>query len=168
MCELLIFVGQAGSPRLLEEMLSFPFFGFHGCTNTFADRRQAERYPTRPDASTYEHDSGNQVYAFPYPLCLVRLPPTLSTLYCRDTRQPPASWSLGAVLGPGLGGILAEPAEHHPQTFSEDGVFGRCLPCYRPDPSDRLVIAAPSKQRPRHGTFAVLPPYDRFFVLDTE
>ncbi|CAN0563103.1 unnamed protein product, partial [Laminaria digitata] len=37
----------------------------------------------------------------------------------------PVAWSLGGVLGPGLGGVLAEPAKHHPLTFSEHGIFGR-------------------------------------------
>eukprot|EP00904_Undaria_pinnatifida_P003321 jgi/Undpi1/12990/HiC_scaffold_7.g02654.m1 len=36
-----------------------------------------------------------------------------------------SSWSVGAVLGPGVGGILAQPATHFPGTFSEDGVFGK-------------------------------------------
>eukprot|EP00904_Undaria_pinnatifida_P000534 jgi/Undpi1/10481/HiC_scaffold_29.g12931.m1 len=38
-----------------------------------------------------------------------------------------ASWTAGGVLGPGVGGLLAEPAEHHPSTFSEDGIFGSSL-----------------------------------------
>ncbi|CAN0421305.1 unnamed protein product, partial [Ascophyllum nodosum] len=36
-----------------------------------------------------------------------------------------AAWSLGLVVGPGLGGILAEPAIHFPSVFSESGIFGR-------------------------------------------
>eukprot|EP00904_Undaria_pinnatifida_P000576 jgi/Undpi1/10519/HiC_scaffold_29.g12969.m1 len=35
------------------------------------------------------------------------------------------SWSIGGVLGPGVGGILAEPAKHYPLTFSKLGLFGR-------------------------------------------
>ena len=38
-----------------------------------------------------------------------------------------AAWSIGAVLGPGVGGILTEPAINFPGTFSEDGVFGKCV-----------------------------------------
>eukprot|EP00904_Undaria_pinnatifida_P000540 jgi/Undpi1/10487/HiC_scaffold_29.g12937.m1 len=34
------------------------------------------------------------------------------------------SWSIGAVLGPGIGGLLADPAKHHPLIFSKIGVFG--------------------------------------------
>ncbi|CAN0471040.1 unnamed protein product, partial [Scytosiphon promiscuus] len=36
-----------------------------------------------------------------------------------------AAWSLGAVLGPGVGGMLALPADNFPSIFSQDGVFGR-------------------------------------------
>eukprot|EP00904_Undaria_pinnatifida_P003322 jgi/Undpi1/12991/HiC_scaffold_7.g02655.m1 len=36
-----------------------------------------------------------------------------------------SAWSIGAVLGPGVGGILTEPAINFPGTFSEDGVFGK-------------------------------------------
>ena len=42
-----------------------------------------------------------------------------------------AAWSLGAVLGPGVGGMLVEPADHHPGTFSQEGVFGRYNTCLR-------------------------------------
>lgn len=41
-------------------------------------------------------------------------------------------WGLGVVIGPGLGGYLAQPAEKYPQTFSKQSVFGRfpyLLPC---------------------------------------
>ncbi|CAN0138103.1 unnamed protein product, partial [Laminaria digitata] len=34
-------------------------------------------------------------------------------------------WSIGAILGPGVGGMLAQPASYYPGTFSQDGVFGR-------------------------------------------
>ncbi|CAM9775793.1 unnamed protein product [Scytosiphon promiscuus] len=33
--------------------------------------------------------------------------------------------SIGLVIGPGLGGLLAEPATHYPTVFSETGLFGR-------------------------------------------
>ncbi|CAN0142038.1 unnamed protein product [Ascophyllum nodosum] len=36
-----------------------------------------------------------------------------------------ACWSLGLVGGPGLGGLLSEPAKHYPRFFSESGLFGR-------------------------------------------
>ncbi|VAI02209.1 unnamed protein product [Triticum turgidum subsp. durum] len=41
-------------------------------------------------------------------------------------------WGLGVVIGPGLGGYLAHPAEKYPETFSKESVFGRfpyLLPC---------------------------------------
>ncbi|CAM0950351.1 unnamed protein product [Alopecurus aequalis] len=42
------------------------------------------------------------------------------------------TWGLGLVIGPALGGYLAQPAEKYPQTFSKESVFGRfpyLLPC---------------------------------------
>ncbi|CAM9128529.1 unnamed protein product, partial [Hapterophycus canaliculatus] len=36
--------------------------------------------------------------------------------------------SIGLVIGPGLGGLLAEPATHYPTVFSESGLFGRHVP----------------------------------------
>ncbi|CAM9851561.1 unnamed protein product, partial [Ectocarpus sp. 8 AP-2014] len=35
------------------------------------------------------------------------------------------AWSLGALLGSGLCGVLAEPADRYPSIFTESGVFGR-------------------------------------------
>lgn len=35
------------------------------------------------------------------------------------------AWGFGLVIGPALGGYLAQPAEKYPQTFSKDSVFGR-------------------------------------------
>ncbi|CAM9718286.1 unnamed protein product, partial [Laminaria digitata] len=35
------------------------------------------------------------------------------------------AWSVGLVIGSGLGGLLAEPAKHYPALFSESGLFGR-------------------------------------------
>ncbi|KAB5551626.1 hypothetical protein DKX38_008937 [Salix brachista] len=42
------------------------------------------------------------------------------------------SWGIGLVLGPALGGFLAQPAEKYPDIFSTDSLFGRfpyLLPC---------------------------------------
>eukprot|EP00904_Undaria_pinnatifida_P008637 jgi/Undpi1/4903/HiC_scaffold_19.g08255.m1 len=36
-----------------------------------------------------------------------------------------SSWTVGGILGPGVGGLLAEPATYHPATFSQHGLFGR-------------------------------------------
>ncbi|XP_042060915.1 protein ZINC INDUCED FACILITATOR-LIKE 1-like isoform X2 [Salvia splendens] len=47
------------------------------------------------------------------------------------------SWGIGLVIGPAVGGFLAQPAEKYPQIFSEKSIFGRFpyfLPC--------LVISA--------------------------
>ena len=37
----------------------------------------------------------------------------------------PFVWSVGTILGPTIGGYFALPAEGFPDTFSEDGLFGR-------------------------------------------
>lgn len=37
----------------------------------------------------------------------------------------PGFSSVGLVVGPGLGGLLSEPAKHYPAVFSESGLFGR-------------------------------------------
>ncbi|KAJ6864170.1 hypothetical protein NC651_034875 [Populus alba x Populus x berolinensis] len=42
------------------------------------------------------------------------------------------SWGIGLVIGPALGGFLAQPAEKFPKIFSSDSLFGRfpyLLPC---------------------------------------
>ncbi|KAG9249297.1 major facilitator superfamily transporter [Calycina marina] len=37
----------------------------------------------------------------------------------------PFVWSIGTVLGPAIGGTLANPCTSFPNTFAEDGLFGR-------------------------------------------
>ncbi|KAL0316675.1 UNVERIFIED_CONTAM: protein ZINC INDUCED FACILITATOR-LIKE 1, partial [Sesamum radiatum] len=42
------------------------------------------------------------------------------------------SWGIGLVIGPAVGGFLAQPAEKYPQIFSRESLFGRFpyfLPC---------------------------------------
>ncbi|XP_031270834.1 protein ZINC INDUCED FACILITATOR 1-like isoform X1 [Pistacia vera] len=42
------------------------------------------------------------------------------------------SWGIGLVIGPAIGGFLAQPAEKYPSVFSKDSLFGRFpyfLPC---------------------------------------
>ncbi|KAJ8770368.1 hypothetical protein K2173_014981 [Erythroxylum novogranatense] len=42
------------------------------------------------------------------------------------------SWGIGLVIGPALGGFLAQPAEKYPNLFPKDSLFGRfpyLLPC---------------------------------------
>ncbi|XP_060218275.1 protein ZINC INDUCED FACILITATOR-LIKE 1-like [Lycium barbarum] len=42
------------------------------------------------------------------------------------------AWGIGLVIGPALGGFLAQPAEKYPAIFSKDSIFGRFpyfLPC---------------------------------------
>ncbi|KAJ6256388.1 Major facilitator superfamily multidrug transporter [Drechslerella dactyloides] len=35
----------------------------------------------------------------------------------------PFVWSLGSIIGPSLGGLLAEPVQHYPEYFSRGGLF---------------------------------------------
>ncbi|EXJ80745.1 hypothetical protein A1O3_07029 [Capronia epimyces CBS 606.96] len=37
----------------------------------------------------------------------------------------PFVWSIGTIIGPAIGGLLADPAKSYPDTFSRDGPFGR-------------------------------------------
>ncbi|KAI9371931.1 major facilitator superfamily domain-containing protein [Aspergillus egyptiacus] len=37
----------------------------------------------------------------------------------------PFVWSIGTIIGPAVGGLLAKPAESYPLLFSGDGLFGR-------------------------------------------
>ncbi|XP_047321723.1 protein ZINC INDUCED FACILITATOR-LIKE 1-like [Impatiens glandulifera] len=42
------------------------------------------------------------------------------------------AWGIGLIIGPALGGFLAQPAEKYPTLFSKDSLFGRFpyfLPC---------------------------------------
>ncbi|CAL5339744.1 unnamed protein product [Camellia sinensis] len=42
------------------------------------------------------------------------------------------AWGIGLIIGPALGGFLAQPAEKYPAIFSKDSIFGRFpyfLPC---------------------------------------
>ncbi|XP_055817021.1 protein ZINC INDUCED FACILITATOR-LIKE 1-like isoform X2 [Solanum dulcamara] len=42
------------------------------------------------------------------------------------------AWGIGLIIGPALGGFLAQPAEKYPNIFSKDSIFGRFpyfLPC---------------------------------------
>ncbi|XP_060218279.1 protein ZINC INDUCED FACILITATOR-LIKE 1-like isoform X1 [Lycium barbarum] len=43
-----------------------------------------------------------------------------------------SAWGIGLIIGPALGGFLAQPAEKYPAAFSKDSIFGRFpyfLPC---------------------------------------
>ncbi|KAL3349318.1 hypothetical protein AABB24_022450 [Solanum stoloniferum] len=43
-----------------------------------------------------------------------------------------SAWGIGLIIGPALGGFLAQPAEKYPDLFSKDSLFGRFpyfLPC---------------------------------------
>ncbi|KDP27074.1 hypothetical protein JCGZ_22071 [Jatropha curcas] len=43
------------------------------------------------------------------------------------------AWGIGLIIGPALGGFLAQPAEKYPNIFSKESLFGRFpyfLPCF--------------------------------------
>lgn len=57
---------------------------------------------------------------------------------CRDEHQAigmsviTTAWGIGLIIGPALGGLLAQPAEKYPHLISEGSLFGRfpyLLPC---------------------------------------
>ncbi|KAJ5552945.1 hypothetical protein N7494_002323 [Penicillium frequentans] len=37
----------------------------------------------------------------------------------------PFVWSIGTIIGPAIGGLLARPADNYPSLFPQDGLFGR-------------------------------------------
>ncbi|KAL4927914.1 major facilitator superfamily domain-containing protein [Aspergillus undulatus] len=37
----------------------------------------------------------------------------------------PFVWSIGTIIGPAIGGLLAKPADSYPSFFSHDGLFGK-------------------------------------------
>ncbi|KAL9235174.1 hypothetical protein vseg_009961 [Gypsophila vaccaria] len=60
---------------------------------------------------------------------------------CREEHQAlgmsviTTAWGIGLIIGPALGGLLAQPAEKYPQFISPDSLFGRFpyfLPCLIP------------------------------------
>ncbi|XP_048499025.1 protein ZINC INDUCED FACILITATOR 1 isoform X2 [Beta vulgaris subsp. vulgaris] len=57
---------------------------------------------------------------------------------CREEHQAvgmsmiTSAWGIGLIIGPALGGLLAQPAEKYPHIFSKESLFGRfpyLLPC---------------------------------------
>lgn len=60
---------------------------------------------------------------------------------CREEHQAvgmsviTTAWGIGLIIGPALGGLLAQPAEKYPEIISKDSLFGRfpyLLPCLIP------------------------------------
>ncbi|GKU91563.1 hypothetical protein SLEP1_g5423 [Rubroshorea leprosula] len=48
------------------------------------------------------------------------------------SKQVSTAWGIGLIVGPALGGFLAQPAEKYPNIFSKESLFGRFpyfLPC---------------------------------------
>ncbi|KAK3118328.1 hypothetical protein QOZ80_9BG0697320 [Eleusine coracana subsp. coracana] len=53
------------------------------------------------------------------------------------------AWGFGLIVGPALGGYLAQPAEKYPRIFSESSVFGRfpyLLPCLNVSSLSAVVL----------------------------
>ncbi|KAK6355537.1 hypothetical protein TWF696_004636 [Orbilia brochopaga] len=56
---------------------------------------------------------------------------TVAELVPKREHQPrafsimPFVWSLGSIIGPSLGGLLAEPVQHYPDVFSRGGLFDK-------------------------------------------
>ena len=57
---------------------------------------------------------------------------------CRDEHQAlglsvvNTTWRVGLIIGPTIGGFLAQPADKYPRIFSKNSLFGRIpylLPC---------------------------------------
>ncbi|KAJ6428661.1 hypothetical protein OIU84_020351 [Salix udensis] len=67
------------------------------------------------------------------------------------------AWGIGLIIGPALGGFLAQPAEKYPNLFSKESIFGRfpyflpclCISLFRVGGHDCHVLAS--------GNFAYAP-----------
>ncbi|MCD7465545.1 Protein ZINC INDUCED FACILITATOR-LIKE 1 [Datura stramonium] len=80
------------------------------------------------------------------------------------------AWGIGLIIGPALGGFLAQPAEKYPATFSNDSIFGRFpyfLPCLCISLFS-LVVAIGSFWLPEtlHNHDSEVPPQDSCKALE--
>ncbi|XP_010557807.1 PREDICTED: protein ZINC INDUCED FACILITATOR 1-like [Tarenaya hassleriana] len=71
--------------------------------------------------------------------CLLGTMKAYATEIFRDEYQAMAmsavstAWGIGLIIGPALGGFLAQPADKYPNIFSKESIFGRfpyALPCF--------------------------------------
>ncbi|KAF3501941.1 hypothetical protein F2Q69_00044852 [Brassica cretica] len=71
--------------------------------------------------------------------CLVGTMKAYASEICREEYQATAmsavstAWGIGLIIGPVLGGFLAQPADKYPSVFSKESIFGRfryALPCF--------------------------------------
>ncbi|XP_010547293.1 PREDICTED: protein ZINC INDUCED FACILITATOR 1-like [Tarenaya hassleriana] len=71
--------------------------------------------------------------------CLLGTMKAYATEIFRDEYQATAmsavstAWGIGLIIGPALGGFLAQPADKYPSIFSKESIFGRfpyALPCF--------------------------------------
>ncbi|XP_060218278.1 protein ZINC INDUCED FACILITATOR-LIKE 1-like isoform X2 [Lycium barbarum] len=82
------------------------------------------------------------------------------------------AWGIGLIIGPALGGFLAQPAEKYPTVFSKDSIFGRFpyfLPCLCISLFS-LVVAIGSFWLPEtlHNHDSEMPPQDSYNALEAE
>ncbi|KAK4379127.1 hypothetical protein RND71_000989 [Anisodus tanguticus] len=80
------------------------------------------------------------------------------------------AWGIGLIIGPALGGFLAQPAEKYPAIFSMDSIFGRFpyfLPCLCISMFS-LVVAIGSFWLPEtlHNHDSEMPPQDSYKALE--
>lgn len=47
------------------------------------------------------------------------------TVIARAYAVMPFVWSIGTIIGPAIGGLLAKPADSYPSLFSANGLFGK-------------------------------------------
>ncbi|CAK9157617.1 unnamed protein product [Ilex paraguariensis] len=66
-----------------------------------------------------------------YPFLVLKFNCAYASEVCRKEYQAlgmsvvSTSWGIGLVIGPAIGGFLAQPAEKYPNVFSEESIFGR-------------------------------------------
>ncbi|XP_059312335.1 protein ZINC INDUCED FACILITATOR-LIKE 1-like isoform X6 [Lycium ferocissimum] len=82
------------------------------------------------------------------------------------------AWGIGLIIGPALGGFLAQPAEKYPTVFSKDSIFGRFpyfLPCLCISLFS-LVVSIGSFWLPEtlHNHDSEMPPQDSYNALEAE
>lgn len=58
-----------------------------------------------------------------------------SLVASHSTLRTPLNWrsagatGVGSLLGATVGGLLAQPVDYYPSTFSSNGIFARCVVC---------------------------------------
>ncbi|PHT40996.1 hypothetical protein CQW23_19850 [Capsicum baccatum] len=81
-----------------------------------------------------------------------------------------SAWGIGLIIGPALGGFLAQPAEKYPAVFSKDSIFGR-FPYFLPSlciSVFSLVVGIASFWMPEtlHNHDSRMPPQSSYKALE--